>query len=120
MAVEDGAALGALFENTTTKSQIPDVLSVYETVRKARTTRIVQSSTILRGVYHMPDGPGQQERDRQLLEEPPFEGFPNCWADPAFQRFMFGYDSYNEAYRAWDAYIGGKYSHDGMKFSARL
>lgn len=37
-AVEDGTVLGALFEKIKKKSQLPDVLVIYETIRKARTT----------------------------------------------------------------------------------
>lgn len=41
----------------------------------------------------MRDGPIQEERDRQLLEEEPFEGYPNRLADPVFQNFLYGYDA---------------------------
>src|SRR5882762_2074428 len=81
-AVEDGAVLGALFEKVQEKSQLPDLLVIYEAIRKARTTQVVKGSTSLRDIFHMHDGPQQQERDRQLSEQEPFEGFPNRWADP--------------------------------------
>src|SRR5437588_13131512 len=91
-AVEDGAVLGSLFSRVTDVSQLPDVLCIYEALRKSRTTRVVKGSTALRDVFHLHDGPRQQERDRQLLEyqDEPFEGFPNSWKDPVFQPWLFG------------------------------
>ena len=49
----------------------------------------------------MEDGDKQRERDRQLLEDEPFEGFPNRWADPQFQKWLFGYDAFEEVDKAW-------------------
>ncbi|KAL9120987.1 MAG: hypothetical protein Q9187_002462 [Circinaria calcarea] len=106
-AVEDGAVLGALFERLTCRSQLPDLLTIYESLRKPRTTLIVKGSTALRDILHMHDGEQQRERDRQLLEEKPFEGYPNPWADPVFQEFLFGYDAEKEVEAAWRMYIGG-------------
>ena len=96
--------LGALFERIESRSQIADVITIYERLRKARTTRIVKGSTALRDIFHMVDGMRQQERDRQLLEEEPFEGYPNRWADPVFQEWLFGYDAFAEVDKAWEAY----------------
>jgi len=119
-AVEDGAVLGALFEKVQEKSQLPDLLLIYEAIRKARTTQVVKGSTSLRDIFHMNDGPQQQERDRQLLEQEPFEGFPNRWADPVFQSFLFGYDAYVEAYRAWRTYLHGRFPGTAGRFRAHL
>lgn len=102
MAIEDGAVLAALLERVSSPAQIPHVLALYEVTRKSRTTRVVQSSSNLgQNIFHLHDGPKQQERDRQLLEEEPFEGYPNRWADPVFQKFLFGYDAIKEADIAW-------------------
>ena len=109
MAVEDGAVLGALMEKIEDKCQLRDVLVLYETLRKARTTRVVKGSTALREVFHLPDGERQGERDRQLLHEAPFEGFPNRWADPVFQPWLFGYDAQAEAEGAWQRYKAGRF-----------
>ncbi|KAK9454014.1 hypothetical protein V1511DRAFT_482331 [Dipodascopsis uninucleata] len=104
MAVEDGATLGALFSKLEDKSKLYDLLQLYELLRKKRTTRVVQGSTDLRDVFHMQDGEAQAERDRQMLEMEPFEGYPNRWADPVFQKFLFGYDADREADKAWKIY----------------
>ena len=55
----------------------------------------------------MVDGDRQQERDRQLLEQEPFKGFPNRWADPVFQKYLFGYDAYVQVDEAWKKYKDG-------------
>jgi salicylate hydroxylase len=117
MAVEDGAVLGALFEKVTRPSQLKDLLIIYEKIRKARTTRIVKTSSQMRDIYHCRDGDVQQERDRQLLEEEPFEEYPNPWADPAFQEFLFGYDAYAEAEKAWEKYLKGRFIGTAGNFS---
>lgn len=119
-AVEDGAVLGALFERIESRSQIADVLTMYERLRKDRTTRIVKGSTALRDIFHMVDGPRQEERDRQLTEHEPFEGYPNRWADPVFQEWLFGYDSFAEVARAWKRYKQGTFPGTAGQFKSNL
>lgn len=119
-AVEDGAVLGALFTKITHKSQLPDLLVIYEALRKPRTTRVVKGSTALRDVFHMHDGDRQKERDRQLTQHEPFEGFPNRWADPVFQKWLFGYDAYKEVDAAWETYQRGMFPGTSGQFRANL
>nr|ANB32222.1 4-hydroxybenzoate decarboxylase [Boreostereum vibrans] len=109
IAVEDGAALGTLFAHATHPSLVPDVLTIYEQIRKSRTTRVVRGSTKQRDIFHMPDGPRQRERDRQLLTyaDNLFEGYPNQWADPVFQPWLYGYNAFEEAEKAWQKYLRG-------------
>lgn len=108
MAVEDGAVLGHLLAKLSSPTQIPEILAVYERMRKPRTTHVVRGSTQLRDVFHMHDGPKQVERDRILLENMPFKGFPNRWADPVFQPYLFGYDTVKETEEAWAQHVGNK------------
>lgn len=58
----------------------------------------------------MVDGEQQRERDRQLRQCEPFEDYPNRWADPVFQQWLFGYDAYAEVEKAWDTYKKGMFS----------
>lgn len=111
MAVEDGAFLGALFDRISTKAQVPDLLVIYESLRKARTTRVVKNSSHYRDIFHMPDGGKQRERDRQLVEynDEPFEGYPNKWRDPSFQPWLWGYDVDKEVEKAWAVYLKGQF-----------
>lgn len=114
LAVEDGAVLGRLLAHVTAahRDNLRPLLDAYEQLRKARSTVVVRGSTALQNVFHMPDGAAQRERDRVLLEDRPTEGFPNRWRDPVFQPFLFGYDAYAEADRAWKAlrpvYLAGE------------
>ena len=81
---------------------------------------MVKGSTALRDVFHMADGDRQRERDRQLLEQEPFEGFPNRWADPIFQPFLFDYDAHDEVEKAWDRYKKGTYPGTAGHFQSKL
>jgi salicylate hydroxylase len=111
MAIEDGHCLGRLLSMTTARSQLPDVLTIYESLRKARTTRVVKQSSHYQQIFHMHDGPRQVERDRQLVEfnEEPFEGYPNKWRDPVFQEWLWGYDADVEVGEAWATYERGQF-----------
>lgn len=50
----------------------------------------------------MEDGPEQLERDRMFVEDEPMEGFPNPWADPTWQNFMWGYNGEQAAEKCWN------------------
>lgn len=108
-AIEDGAVLGHLFAKVPTREtrrSIPDILKIYERLRKERTAKVVRKSADFRVVFHMEDGPLQEERDRVLLEETPVEGFPFLFADPSIQHFLFDYDVAREVDEAWGAFEG--------------
>jgi salicylate hydroxylase len=107
-ALEDAAVLGALFAKAQNKDEIKDALDIYERLRKPRTSRVVQESSRYGAVMHLPDGEGQIERDRQMTDHEPFEGYPNRWADPVFQNYLFGYDADAVAAEAWNQYKAGK------------
>ena len=93
LAVEDGAVLGALLGGCTGSHQIPEILYLFERMRKGRSESVVERSRRLRDtVHHLPDGPAQQARDQQLREDRPGEGCPNPWRDPVFAPWLFGYD----------------------------
>jgi salicylate hydroxylase len=109
LAVEDGAVLGHLFEKISHPNQLSDLLLIYEALRKPRTSRVVRAASVGRRVLHLPDGMLQEERDRQLLEEEPFEGFPHPWGDPVMQDSLFGYDAREEVNRAWTRYLSGRF-----------
>jgi salicylate hydroxylase len=94
-----------LFEKISHHEQLRDIVTIYEAIRKPRASAIVKGSTACQAVYHMHDGPLQEERDRQLLEEEPFEGYPNRWKDPTFQRYLYAYNAFDEADKAWMKYL---------------
>ncbi|KAJ9625416.1 uncharacterized protein PV06_02963 [Exophiala oligosperma] len=111
-AVEDAAVLASLFEKIQHKYQLADLLTMYEAVRKPRASHVVKkSSETGQTIYHLHDGPRQKERDRQLLagQENPYEGYQNRWRDPVFQKFLFSYDAFEEAEKAWETYRKGQF-----------
>ena len=64
----------------------------------------------MKDVHGYVDGPLQQNRDRQMLQHQPFKGFPNAWADPALQAWMWGYDAFDEAGKSWEKYARGEWA----------
>lgn len=100
MAVEDGATLGHLLgrflQNDHEKARIPRLLQIYEFIRKNRTTTVVKTATGNRELFHMVDGPQQQERDRLLSEHDWFDenrSFPWVFADLQYLRELYGFDT---------------------------
>lgn len=68
----------------------------------------------------MTDGERQRERDRQLTQQEPFDGYPNPWADPVFQEYLFGYDAFAEVDRAWKRYSMGTFPGTAGHFKSNL
>jgi salicylate hydroxylase len=63
----------------------------------------------------MHDGEAQRERDLKMTRCKPFEGYPNRWADPVFQKYLFGYDTDAEVAKAWSSYKATKVREIGDK-----
>lgn len=108
-AVEDAAVLSGLLSRLELKSQLPDVLSIFEGHRKTRAMKVKHRTLATREINGMVDGPLQQERDRQLSEHEPFNGYPNPLADPVFSDWLFGYDATEEVEKAWNTYKRGEW-----------
>ncbi|GKZ26431.1 hypothetical protein AbraIFM66951_004935 [Aspergillus brasiliensis] len=109
LAFEDAATLNVLFSNMGHKSQIPDILTIFETIRKPRAIEMQRRVSMARDIWSMPDGPRQCERDRQLREHEPYDGYPNVLADPVLTQFMFGYDAFEVARAAWRKFEKGEF-----------
>ena len=101
MAIEDGAVLGKLFGKIENKTQIPQIVEIYEKIRKPRTTAMIKGSMDMCDVFNLPDGNQQKERDRKMTDPKSSMRNPNRWADPPFQRFLFDYDAGSEVDKAW-------------------
>jgi salicylate hydroxylase len=101
LGVEDGGVLGGLLGKIQSKEDVPRVLALYEEMRRSRTSAVVEASTKQRSIFHMRDGPQQEDRDRIMLTYPSQPGHPNPWADPVMQEFLFGYDADDEVERTW-------------------
>jgi salicylate hydroxylase len=63
-AIEDGATLTACLARAET--DIPAALRRYEQLRLPRASRLQAMSTANKTRFHLPDGPEQRERDRQM------------------------------------------------------
>lgn len=99
--------LSRLLSHATHKEQIPDILTVYEGMRKPRALRLKHRSEEMRDVYCMQNGSVQEERDRQLRDLEPYSGYVIPWMDPEFQSSMYSYDATKEADAAWEKYQKG-------------
>ncbi|KAJ4310575.1 hypothetical protein N0V84_010910 [Fusarium piperis] len=109
MAVEDGAVLGKLLGlldksqiKDDEKNQIPEILKLYESLRKTRTTTNVQGANSNRVSYHLPDGPLQQERDASLSRGVrSLTGVRTHFADWEYLRSLLAFDAVGEAIQAF-------------------
>ncbi|KAH7912418.1 FAD/NAD(P)-binding domain-containing protein [Hygrophoropsis aurantiaca] len=118
MAVEDAAVLGNLFSHLSSRTQITPLLYAYQSIRYTRTANTQASSRLNQKIFHLPDGPEQEERDKQMraamedaLREARGErshspssttaGNANQWADKAKNMIQFGYDADEEAEKWW-------------------
>ncbi|KAI0347313.1 FAD/NAD(P)-binding domain-containing protein [Trametopsis cervina] len=115
MAIEDAAVLGNLFSRLSHPSQIKPLLYAYEKLRLPRTADTQKSSRLNQWIFHLPDGPEQEARDRSMREameaelrllkgekvDVTSEGNSNQWADRTKNRLQFGYDADVEADRYW-------------------
>jgi salicylate hydroxylase len=101
-AIEDGATLAAVLDECQTVEDIPAALKVYEKRRKRRCEVIQQGARANAHIWHMPDGDEQEERDlfMRAPSESEFKRHPNQWSDPKFQKWMFGWDAFHDAFNA--------------------
>lgn len=90
--MEDGAVLGGLFSKCESKDEVFDALGIYEELRIPRAKLIARLS---------------KERDGLVLGKPGEECL-SPWADPVFQKELFGYDVVEEVEKNWWTYKAGK------------
>ena len=111
MAIEDGAALAECLSRVETQEDIPRYLRVFENVRKPRCERIQECSRLNGDMWHMADGPAQEERDKALKGDDFQEGLtstepngknPNLWSDKGFQPWLFGHNVFTETSKVLD------------------
>jgi salicylate hydroxylase len=115
MAIEDGAVLGNIFSHCSDRSQILPLLYAYQSLRYDRATATQTSSSLNRHIFHKPDGPDQEERDREMraaMEDAlrvargekstrVLAGNANQWADKKKSDIQYGYDADEEAEKWW-------------------
>ncbi|KAF5650801.1 salicylate hydroxylase [Fusarium tjaetaba] len=110
MAVEDGAVLGKLLglldksqpRMTELRNRVPEILKVYESLRKARTSANVQGAASNRQTYHFPDGPDQEARDAWISSSKSSPStYTYAFADPEYLRTMLAFDCIADSIRAF-------------------
>ena len=103
MALEDAAVLGELFgrsENPTLAVEKRRLLQMYEECRKPRTERVVERGDTQQWLYHLHDGPEQQERDRIMRSME--EGEALAWRDKGLSEWLLGYKVEEDVERVWN------------------
>ncbi|KAI9925550.1 hypothetical protein MW887_005931 [Aspergillus wentii] len=98
-SLEDGAVLGLLLGHMKNKSQLPQILRLYESMRKSRGEAIVRETFKQRHDFHMPNGEEQEKRDEVFLSQLGKEivgAFPSRWTCPEVQPWLYGYDAIKE------------------------
>lgn len=130
MAAEDGAVLGKLLglldksglHDTGSKRQMEQMLQLYESLRKTRTTTNVQGAASNQISYHLPDGPLQKARDATLSNSGGNNsGSGYHFADWDYLRSMLSFDCVDESIKAFEKWsVEQTPSSGGSKTSTRL
>lgn len=106
-SLEDGAVLGHLLSKVRRSemaTQLPKVSRMYQDLRMPRGRRIQLETFKQRDDSHLEDGEAQQKRDEIFLSQLDKEvkaPFPSRWTCPEIQAFLFDYDAYAEAEKAY-------------------
>ena len=108
-SLEDGAVFGHLLGKVkgrkTMGRQLPAVAEMYQALRMERGRRIQLEGFRQRDDFHMEDGEAQERRDAlmmDMLEKGEVKApFPSRWTCPEVQPFLYGYDAYAEAEKAY-------------------
>ena len=138
MAIEDAAVLGNLLSRLERPSQLNVLLQAYEDLRLPRTAETQNQSRLNQKIFHLPDGPEQEQRDADMrraaelelahthngkLGGDAAEGSSNQWADERKSKIQFGYDADVVADRFW-AEVGekeiGSLGQQAVKVNGRL
>ncbi|KAI0702382.1 FAD/NAD-P-binding domain-containing protein [Cerioporus squamosus] len=116
MAIEDAAVLGNLLSRLTSPAQLKPLLQAYEDLRLPRTAETQRQSRLNQKIFHLPDGPEQEQRDADMRRAAEAElqraahennehweaGNANQWADEDKNVAQFGYDADEAVERWWE------------------
>ncbi|KAH6854342.1 hypothetical protein B0I37DRAFT_388412 [Chaetomium sp. MPI-CAGE-AT-0009] len=106
-SLEDGAVLGSLLgrvRRSEMARQLPSVSVLYQKLRIERGRKIQLETFKQRDDSHMEDGEAQEKRDAlmvSMLGKEVKAPFPSRWTCPEIQPFLYGYDAYAEAEKAY-------------------
>ncbi|KAI1407194.1 hypothetical protein F5Y13DRAFT_195605 [Hypoxylon sp. FL1857] len=91
-SIEDAALLGLLFPKDVTESTVARRLSLFCDIRQPRSLLARARAQEVGNVLELNDGPAQRERDSRMHQNILNEGFPNPYADPVLQNWLYAYD----------------------------
>ncbi|KAH9215624.1 salicylate hydroxylase [Leptodontidium sp. 2 PMI_412] len=100
MAIEDGAALGAILSHLNSTDDLPGLLQVYLRTRLNRAHTIQRGSWTNRFFIHMSNGPMLDMRNK-IMAVGDYNGSPNLMGNTLFTDWMYGYDAVEAAEREW-------------------
>lgn len=121
MALEDAAVLGELFGrsvNPRDPAEKRQLLSIYEQCRKPRTEMVVERGNRQQWLYHLHDGPEQQERDRAMREME--EGEALAWRDSGLSPQLLGYKVEEDVDQYWSTELAGKRADSPIQVQGKL
>ncbi|KAG0646210.1 3-hydroxybenzoate 6-hydroxylase 1 [Hyphodiscus hymeniophilus] len=98
-SVEDGRSLAECLDRAKSVGEIPLILKAFESLRKARAESVINMSRVAMGLWHLPDGEQQVQRDAmyaavfvpKLWDGKPVDDPPTGFADPSFRPYFSGH-----------------------------
>lgn len=114
MAVEDGAALGILLGRLSQsrlpnrKARVPDVLQLYEGMRKNRTTLNVQGAIENRDLFQMADPERVEQRNAEMRAADLTDINNDCkwgYANLRYQKQLMGFDTIRDANKQFQSWL---------------
>lgn len=113
MAVEDGACIGTLLGLVSRSHgvSIPEVLKLYEELRKRRNLLQVTGAMQNQELFHLGDEDGVRRRNdllQTLTWDDEQKGFPWLWGDMNYQTELNGFDTVQDAKEQFAARFGSK------------
>ncbi|EPE33606.1 FAD/NAD(P)-binding protein [Glarea lozoyensis ATCC 20868] len=101
-SLEDGAVVGALLKDVASAEELPRAAKIYEELRKGRGESIQRETFGQRVDFHRGDGLEQRARDEVFKKYEgrevglDVEGWPSRWQGGTVQKWLYGYDAYEE------------------------
>lgn len=109
--MEDGAFLGKCMAMVVEgQIRLDEAIRIYEQERMPKAYAKQQVSFLNGAIWHLPDGPEQQARDRAMAPElcgKYYVRSSNLYGDPQTVLEVYGYDAEAHAQTALDKYLNG-------------
>jgi salicylate hydroxylase len=106
-AIEDAAYLAELFDKIEDRSQIAEVLDLFQRLRQPRCNEIARRAQEVGRVWTLTDGDAQEERDRQLREQDDCE-YSNPFSNTKVRELLYQYDMARDVSDEWELAMSRK------------